>query len=162
MRLHAFLKDNKVIKVESVENVSSDEIREYQLVIDIEDDTSMPQVGWILDGNKLLPNSSQSLSIPERAKLQQTHQRLFGEKLAKELVDLVGAKNLELSMGGNSPNVASLLSSLGGILSLLQTGALKTARGIMVSSTAAFPAYSEVFSLGVSEISSFLEANEYE
>lgn len=56
MRKYAFLKNNAVVAINSVED---DDIRPmilaWEMVIDVEDIVPAPAVGWLLSGNKLVP-----------------------------------------------------------------------------------------------------------
>lgn len=153
--MYALIRNNNVLEIlELSEEQYRIMIRNYDAIVDISNLNPTPEVGWVLRCNKLEP-----LSLQERAFRQQNYQRQFGEELAKELVDLVGARNLELTFQESTPNVPSMLTALGGVLSLLQTGTLKTARTAYKPS---FTSYADVFQLGIDKISVFLLQNNYE
>lgn len=153
--MYALIRNNNVLEImELSEEQYHIMIRNYDSIIDISNIDPIPEVGWVLRGNILQP-----LSLQERAFLQQNSQRQFGELLSNKLVDLVGARNLELTFQGSSPNVSSMLTALGGILSLLQTGALKTARSAMLGYKNSFIPYIDIFELGINDITSFLQQN---
>lgn len=65
MRKYALVNNNNVV---SISDLTEDEYltisKEYQLIIDIEDLVIQPQIGWVLDGNILVPKIS-SISLKE-------------------------------------------------------------------------------------------------
>lgn len=132
-------------------------IKIYDNIIDITNEDPVPQVGWILSGNKLI-----ELPLKDKLARQQLEQREFGTQLVMKLIDMVGTKNLELSASGSTVNVSSILTSLNSIMSLLQTGALKTARGLLVYYKPSFAVYQDVFQFGVDEITKFLTERGWE
>jgi hypothetical protein len=161
MRKYAFLKDNIIVKIESVSDESiSESAKEYQLVIDIEDDAISPEVNWILVGNELKSPNILS-TIDEITADQQKNQRIFGQKLSEILVDKMGARNLKFTLEGQTLNVASLLQALGSIKSLLDTGALKTARAIITQVKPSFTPYSDILDFAIAEITNFLTEKGY-
>lgn len=148
--LHAFLKNNTILLIDSIsEEEYHLHIREWDSIIKIQDMVPLPKVGWILQGNKL---------VPVDALFQQTQQQVFGASLALELVNKMGARNLILSSQGSSVNVSSLLANVGTIRSLIETGALKTARTAMQSLLPLYPDYSDIFNFGIMQISQFLSS----
>jgi hypothetical protein len=64
-------------------------------------------------------------------------------------------------MGGNTPNVGSILSSLNSVMALLQTGALKTARSAMQQAKNGFILYVDIFDYAIEEITIFLTERGY-
>jgi|GEM_PF-5625418 hypothetical protein len=150
IRKYAFLKNNTVLLIDNIDEVEYvNHIREWDSIIDITDSLPEPRTGWILDGNILVPVS------PDE---QQRTQQAFGSALALELVNRMGARNLQLASQGTPVNVAALLSSVGGIKSLIETGALKTARSILIVSAPNFPDHADIFNYGSSQITSFLQS----
>lgn len=131
-------------------------IKAYDNIIDITNADPVPQIGWILSGNKLI-----ELPLKDKLAKQQLEQRQFGADLVTKLIDLVGTKNLELAMNGSVLNVGSILSSLNSIMALLQTGALKTARTVMQQVKGSFALYSDIFDYGINEITVFLTERGY-
>lgn len=131
-------------------------IKAYDNIIDITNADPVPQIGWILSGNKLI-----ELPLKDKLAKQQLEQRQFGADLVTKLIDLVGTKNLELAMNGSVLNVGSILSSLNSIMALLQTGALKTARTAMQQVKGSFALYSDIFDYGINEITVFLTERGY-
>jgi len=95
----------------------------------------------------------------------QEEQRLFrefGEPLAKEAVDRVGGKNLELEALGTPVDTTALLQQLSSVKALLETGSLKTARNLVVYLKPSFAFYEEVFQYVADSITAFLQGGGYE
>jgi hypothetical protein len=159
MSLHAFINNKTVVKVEDItEQQWSEQIQQYETIINIDGVTPSPSVGWKLEGVQF----TSSVTPPPSTLTQQQNQRIFGEKLAKTLVDEMGAINLELGLTGVNPDIISLLQTLGSIKTLLETGALKTARGALMVNKPQNGPYVSVFELGVDEITTFLGEMGYE
>ena len=94
---------------------------------------------------------------------QQSKQRDFGLKLSADLVDLMGARNLKfVDTGYGNVNVAALLSQLYSIKSLMDTGALKTARSAMIAVKPSFVNYQDIIQLAIDKITVFLTENEFD
>lgn len=148
MRKYAFLRNNIVLLVDDIDPEEyTNHIRNWDAIIEVEGMNPMPAAGWALIGNLLLPTS------PD---LQQKEQQLFGAVLAIEMVNKMGSRNLSLAATGASINVGSLLTALGAIKSLMETGALKTARSTMQYYHASFPAYADIIQEGIDKITAFL------
>jgi hypothetical protein len=161
MRKYAFLQNNVVVKIESITDEQYlDESRIYQLIVDIEDQIPLPQVGWTLNGNALISGLS-GYTPEELDKIQQQKQREFGAKLALNLVDMMGSKNLTLTRQGEVVNVSNLLTQLNSIKALLETGAVKTAKGLIMYIYASFPVYQPILDYALFEINTFLANNGY-
>lgn len=162
MRKHALLKNNTVVEIRDLTEEDYTALaKSYQLIIDIEDMFNRPSVGWILDGNTMRANNNFA-TLDDAVAEQQKRQREFGQKLSPILVDMMGARNLKLTAEGVTVNVSSLLSSLNSIKALIETGALKTARGVLASVTPVFPAYADIFDYASAQITQFLADNSYE
>lgn len=160
-RKHAFLINNVVVDARSIsEQEFAVLISQYDALIDIEDIIPEPQIGWLLQGNRLtLPQTA--MSVEEEEAYQQTAQRKFGEKLTPKLVDLIGQRNFKLSREGTPANVSSLANSMASIKLLLETGALKTARTICNSLKSGFPLHADILDYAISEITNFLIENDW-
>lgn len=155
MRLYAIVDNNIVVNVISIEeDVVSSISREHQLVIDIEDMAVRPCVGWHLEGTKFLVGEDQN---GDKYYNQQKTQREMGIRLAAEVADLIGARNLKLSAEGNSINVATVLQQLSTLKALLEAGCLRTTLLVVESIIPAFPVYSDIFSYAKNYISNFLK-----
>lgn len=161
MRKYAFLNDNIVVKVEAIDESQLVGCGNYQLVVDIEDFSSQPQIGWILNGSTL-ESGIPLTTLEQITSEQQKNQRLFGQKLSPTLVDKMGARNLKMALEGQTPNVSSLLNTLGVVKALTETGALKTARGVMIQVKPAYPLYSDILDYAITEITNFLVTMGYE
>lgn len=93
--------------------------------------------------------------------IQQNDQRTWGESFAETIIDQVGARNLLLAQKGTTPNITSLLQNLLSVKELLKTGALKTAISVINQVKPYYPAYEDIFSLAVSDITTFLKSKGY-
>lgn len=63
-RNHALLKEFVVVEIKSLEEQQAqEEAKNYTLVIDIHDLLIPPQVGWVLQGNTLVPGPEQVLDL---------------------------------------------------------------------------------------------------
>jgi hypothetical protein len=159
MRRCAIIKDNVVI---DVRDLSESEMASPSLtVVDIEDSAPLVSVGWVLEGNTLRPGPT-LLSDEERRAQQQRLQRLFGQKLSPIVVDLVGARNLALSEQGANVDIVALATQMQAVKLLLETGALKTARGLCAVIKPAFPHHEDIIEKCIQDISDFLVSAGYE
>jgi hypothetical protein len=85
MRLHAFLKDNTVVEIRSIsEQQYFEEIRNYELILDIEDQILKPQIGWILKGNKLTPPPSAPINLSDYVNAKIEYYQTEAPKLLRE------------------------------------------------------------------------------
>lgn len=150
MKNYAFIRNNIVLLVDQIDESSYvDHIRSWDAIIDIDQLSPAPKVGWILKGNLLVPVD------PDE---QQKQQQIFGAQLSIELVNKMGSRNLSLAAQGQVVNVASLLSALGSIKALIETGALKTARSSIQYYVPSFPAYADILNEAITRITSFLQS----
>lgn len=86
MRKHAFLNDNIVLKVESIDEADyAEQSRGYQLVIDVEDLVILPQAGWILNGNRIVPGVGQAVSVKQMVIAKITFYQSVAPVLLREL-----------------------------------------------------------------------------
>lgn len=97
----------------------------------------------------------------EEKRFQQTTQRLWGSPFAQELVDAIGARNLVLAANEQPVNVVAILTALGSVRTMLQTGALKTAYGVIASQRPNFPQYDDIFEKALTDIQTFLVSKGY-
>jgi hypothetical protein len=111
--------------------------------------------------NSLDLNSYKSATEDSIELRQQRAQRLWGEKYVPTAIDLVGAKNLELTKAGIIVNTTTLLQSMGVVKELLNTGALKTARNVCIQLQPAFIPYADTFNKMIADINTFLYENGY-
>lgn len=120
MRKYAFLAENVVTKIESLGDDNLD-FSSYQLVLDIEDLIVQPQVGWILNGNHLVPPPSEQANIKEIIKATIKHY----QSVAPELLRDMYATNTLLGItAAQSDNV---FREYADVLLMLTQGAFPTA-----------------------------------
>lgn len=149
MRKYAFIRNNVVQLVSEIEETEyENHVSSWESIIDITDVLPEPKKSWILSGNSLYPVSPDT---------QQIEQQIFGAALSLELVNKVGSRNLQLSQNGTVVNVTQLLTTLGSVKTLLETGALKTARSIIIAVTPGYPSYADIFTEGSTRISTYLQ-----
>lgn len=161
MRKHAILSNGIVT---SVVNLADDEIAakasSVEMIADIEDVLPEPEVGWKLEGNKLIPSQSQ-MTLDQADLYQQTTQRKFGLKLLPVAVDLVGARNLKLYREGTNVDVATLAGQMASIKLLMEGGALKTVRSLCSYLKPSFPNHADILDTIIVEITNFLTSNDW-
>lgn len=83
--------------------------------------------------------------------------REYGLYISNEMIELLGARNKILNL--NATQVTQMLSQLSGVRSLLETGALGTARTYMVQLKAVFINHSDIFDDGIEDINIFEQEN---
>jgi hypothetical protein len=154
MKTYAFIRNNAVHLIDQIEESEyQNHIRHWDAIIDIEGISPQPQVGWILVKNILMP-------VPPLE--QQKQQRIFGKELSDKIVDKFGERNFILAQTGTEVNIIQLLNGMGAVKMLLDTGALKTARGIMYNCANNYPAYADIINFGINEITQFLQSKGWE
>jgi hypothetical protein len=122
MRKYAFLSENTVTKVESIEESQySGLAREYQLIIDIEDLIVCPQVGWVLSGNSVVPGNGQVVSMKELVK---SKLRSYQEIAPELLIDMYATNTLT---GMTAAQSDSSFTSHEDVIFVLCQGAFPTA-----------------------------------
>lgn len=127
-----------------------------QLVIDIQDETPHPVVGYVLNGNKL--ELAQGLTDRETYEEQLNDLKSqFGIQLVKNCINKVGARNKILNKTGTQ--VVTLLNALIGIKFLLETGALGTARSSCAQLVLVYTEYSDILNYIIDEINIFEQNN---
>lgn len=153
MRKYALVNNNVITKIAEIEEDGFAElIKSNDMVIDITEDNPQPAVGWVLNGNKL--QIPQSLSSREEFEIELNSRKAeFGSKIAKFAVDRIGARNKILNKSGSQ--VISLLTQLLGIKSLLETGALGTARYSCLQLKTAYGEYADIFDEVIFQINTF-------
>lgn len=162
MRKHAFLKDDIVVMVESVEAEKYKEYTEtYNTIIDIEDMIPQPEIGWILVGNKL-ESSVNSFSLDELDAIQQKAQQAFGQKILIPYINKLGARNFKLTRDGVIVNVSTMASQMSLLKLLLETGALKSSRGLCGQMSSIHTNHVDILNEVIAEITNFLTNNGWE
>ncbi len=153
MQRYALINNNMVTKVVDVE---SEEISEYlklhDMVIDITDINPQPTIGYVLNGNSLqIPHGGSSR---EEFEIELNSKKVqFGIKLCGSAINRVGARNKILNKTGSQ--VITLLTQLMGVKSLLETGALGTARAICSQLKTPYSEYADIFDMVITEINTF-------
>jgi len=88
MRKHAILDNNIVVEVSDINDAEYEVlIKTHQLLIDVQDFAITPQVGWILDGNKLVPPSSEQTPIPVSVTSRQIRLALLYSGISLSVID---------------------------------------------------------------------------
>ena len=152
MRKYALLNNNIVTEVLDLEdNQVQQKLTECNLIIDIEDTLPQPEVGWLLQGNQLVPFEALSQEKLEEALALKKMEK--GNEISKMAIKRVGAKNKLLNK--TTTQITTLLSTLAGIKALLETGALGTARSNIILVKAGYPEYAEIFQESIDAINDF-------
>ncbi len=157
MRKHALINNSVVTSIVDIEDGEySQYISTNDMVIDIQDITPLPAIGWVMNGNKLeIPEGSSDREAFE----EELNDRkcIFGTKLAKISVNKIGARNKILNKNGTQ--VITLLTQLLGVKSLMETGALGTARSSCSQLKVVYTEYADIFQYVIDEINLFEQAN---
>jgi len=162
MRKHALIDAGIVTEIINLNDESYvEEAKKHDLVVDIDDMSSQPEIGWVLNGSTIAPRIV-VVDLNDRDAQQQTAQREFGLKLVPKMIDLVGQRNLKLAREGSSVNVTNLASQMASVKLLLETGALKTARTVCGMLKPAFPSHSDILNIAIAEVTNFLSTNGFE
>lgn len=158
-RKYAIINNNVVTDIKTISDEDYGQIiSQNQLMVDIDDLIPEPQLGWILDGNKL--TTPQDMLDPDSAdSLQQSSQRKFGSLLLPILVDMIGARNLKFTRESSPVDVVALATQMASVKLLLETGALKTARGLCYQLKALFTDYADILDYAITQITNFLVTN---
>ena len=153
MRKYALVNNGTVTgTVEIEEDRFSDLIGLNEMVIDITDSNPQPTMGWVLNGNKL--EIPQNISSREQFEIELNSRKVeFGLNLSKTAINKIGARNKILNKSGTQ--VISLLTQLMGIKSLLETGALGTARYSCIQLKSVYTEYVDIFDWLILEINNF-------
>jgi len=156
MRKYALIKNGVVVQTVDLEDESVPEvISKNEMVIDITDEIPQPAAGYVLNGNKL--EIPQNNSTREMFEIDLNSRKAeFGIKLTKAAVDRIGARNKILNKNGTQ--VMGLMTQLLGVKSLLETGALGTARYLCTQLRVVHTEYVDIFDEIISQVNTF-EAN---
>lgn len=145
----ACIKNNAVVSVVEVEESSVPSLASaYDGIVDCSNLLPEPQVGWLLQGNTLIPNVPVDLS--QMLEQQVAHAISAGRKIKDEVTAKIGAKNLML--GKTEAQISALVSSLISIGFLLEGGALVTARSALTQALVAYPEYEDELNYAISKI----------
>jgi len=156
MRKYALIKDNVVVSIETLEeNSLQDKAWEYQLIVDIQDMAVEPQVGWILEGNQLVP-SSQSLSPEQLEDMRMRARFKVGNKICDEAVVMISRKNKIL--GKTAVEINQIITTFMPIEQALRKCALPTALNGINQIRSTYPEYGEIFDYVAAELSNYLNS----
>ena len=152
-RKYALIKNYVVVDVLVIEDEDfTSFVEKNDLVIDVEDMSPQPSIGHVLNGNKI--EIPQNLSTREQFEIDLNRRKSnFGKELAENAIDRIGARNKILNKNGSQ--VTALLTALIGVKSLLETGALGTARSSCVGLRSVYTEYTDIFDIVISEINKF-------
>lgn len=154
MSKFALLKNNIVVDVVEIE--TEDEVRALiainDMVIDVTDQSPIPAKGYILNGSILeIPQNGTSR---EQFEIDLNDRKCqFGAEICRDAVNKLGARNKILSKSG--PQVIALLTQLLAVKSLLETGALGTARATCVQLKVVYTEYSDIFDFVITKVNEF-------
>lgn len=153
MRKYALINKNLVTSIiESNDLDFSEYSKNNELIIDITDLNPLPQINWVLNGNKL--EFPSGFSDREKLEIELASKKTdFGIKLARYAIDRIGARNKILNKTGEQ--VSILLTQLVGVKLLLETGALSTARFSCIQLKFIYTEYTDIFDYVINEINSF-------
>jgi hypothetical protein len=157
MRKYALINNNTVTEIVEVDELECEEYaRSNQMVIDIEDMSPMPVVGYVLNGNVLeIPQGRGDRETFEyNLAVKKTD---FGIKICRVAIDRIGARNKILNKTGSQ--VTALLNQLIGIKMLLETGALGTARYSCTLLLVPYSEYADILNDVIEQINSFEASN---
>lgn len=121
MRLYALLQNDVVASVQECEEEQVVDLNKNYLVVDVTDYLVSPSQGWILSGNKIIPDSTQTVSVKDmvKAKLKQ-----YRSKTSELLIDLYATNTLS---GMTSNESDALFELYQDVIFCLNEGAMPTA-----------------------------------
>lgn len=157
MRKYAVINNNTVTEIIEIDE---DQCAGYsttnQMIVDIQDMSPMPLIGYVLNGNTLeIPQGRGDREAYEYAlAVKKTD---FGIKIARVAIDKIGARNKILNKSG--AQVTALLTQLLNIKLLLETGALGTARYVCIALLSTYTEYEDIFNDVIDQINSFEISN---
>jgi hypothetical protein len=154
MRKYALIKNNVVVSVETMEEETyREKAKEHQLIVDIEDLAVEPQVGWVLEGNRLI-HFSQDLSPEQLEDLRMRARFKVGNKVCDEAVIMISGRNRMLAK--TSAEVNQIITTFMPIEQAMRKCALPTALGGINQMRAGFPEYDDIFAYVAGELSNYL------
>jgi len=155
MRKYAFINNNIVVSIKDLSEIEYiEEVKKYQLGLDVTEELILPQIGYILEGNKLVAFSS-NISEAELLKLKMQGRLIFGNKLCQECIIKISARNLELQK--TSLEVLNLMSMLSPVQACLQSCALPTAVNLLNQLKPNLLDYEEILNFSIDSINNYLE-----
>lgn len=92
MKKYAFLRDNAVVSVQELSDEQFVDInKQYEMAVDVSDYISLPSIGYILSGNKVVPAPGMELTIKDMIKARI---KLYRSRAADLLVDIYASNTL--------------------------------------------------------------------
>jgi len=152
MAKYALINKNIVTSVIDIldENLI-DVINKNEMVIDVTDIIPQPTVGYVLNRNNLeLPKNTDLETFEIELNDKKTD---FGIKLSRTAINRIGARNKILKRTG--AEVTAMLMQLIGVKSLMETGALGTARASCSQLKLYYTEYSDIFDYVIDQINTF-------
>lgn len=152
-RKYAFINNNVVTDIQTLE---TDELFPHmmsnQSVIDIEDMSPTPTIGYVLRGNTLeIPIGN---SDREQFEIDLGYKKIdFGLIVARDCVAKIGARNKILNKNGTQ--ISAILTSLMPVKLLLETGALGTARSACLQLKVVYTEYADIFDFAINQVNNF-------
>lgn len=122
MRKYAILEDNTVISVQDLgENEVQNVISSSQLIVDVEDLIITPEIGWILQGNSIVPGQGQQITMQQYVASRILYYQSVAPKI---LVDLYVENTL---LGITSEQSYNMFNEYTDVLLAIREGAFPTA-----------------------------------
>jgi len=155
MRKYAVINNNTVTQIVEIEESDcSLYSASNQMLVDIQDMSPMPLIGYVLNGN--------TLEIPQGRGDREAYEYALAVKktdfkIARVAIDKIGARNKILNKSG--AQVTALLAQLLNIKLLLETGALSTARYACSALISVYTEYEDIFEDVINQINSFEISN---
>lgn len=154
MKKYALLKENFVVSIENLDEAQyREKSKDYQLIIDIEEASIQPDIGWVLDGNSLKPYSS-SMSEAEKEDKKMRARFRIGNAICDEAVIEISARNRALSK--TSAEVSAIITNFMPIEMALRKCALPTALGGIMQMKPAYMEYEDIFNEIISKLNTYL------
>lgn len=150
---YAVLNNNAVTQIVDVDEVEVQELAKInQLVILVEGQIPAPQVGWVLQGNQLVPTEVVS---PEQIIFEKIADAIkVGKKIKDEASAKIGTRNILLDK--TEQEIAVLVSQLIAVGFLLEGGALKTARSSIQAMLPSYPEHTAEMQHVIDQITAYL------
>jgi hypothetical protein len=124
MALHAFLKNNVVVKVDDIANEEQyfqEMLKGYQNIIDVSGLLISPEVGWVLQGNQIVPSPSQQITVQKMIESRIKHYQSLAPQI---LVDLYVQNTL---LGITAAQSHAMFVAYSDVLLAIREGAFPTA-----------------------------------
>lgn len=86
MRKYALVRNNIVVQLEMLTEDQAASIgHDFQLIIDIQDWLIQPEIGWVLQGNQLVPPAGQTVNLKEAIKARIKYYQDIAPELLRDL-----------------------------------------------------------------------------